>query len=74
MYVVFEYLTYLVLLIVLGGLLFVASVAVLVAGQCAKFIVQSTRRLAVHAAHMASKHFAPRWLASFQPHDNRLQG
>jgi hypothetical protein len=56
MYVVFEYLTYLVLLVALGGFLFVTSAAVLLTEASAKYVVQSTRRLAVQAGNIASKH------------------
>ena len=73
MYVVFEYLTYLVLLVALGGLLFITSAAVLVTERSAKFVVDSTRKLAAHAGHMAAKHFKGHSLPlSSQVHDRRL--
>jgi hypothetical protein len=55
MYIVVEYFVWFVLLLAIGGLLFVASAAVLVAEEGAKLVASSTRKLAVHAAGLASK-------------------
>jgi len=56
MYVVFEYMTYAVLLLALGGFLFVTSAAVLITEVGAKYVADSTRKLAIHAGQIASKH------------------
>ena len=58
MYIVVEYFAWFVLLLAIGGLLFIASAAVLVTEEGAKLVASSTRKLAVHAAHLASKHLS----------------
>lgn len=58
MYIVAEYFVFFVLLLAIGGLLFITSAAVLVTEEGAKLVASSTRKLAAHAAHFASKHLS----------------
>ncbi len=57
MYVLLEYITYLFLLLALGVLIFVASAAVLITEESAKLLAASTRKLAIQAGNLATKHF-----------------
>lgn len=58
MYIILEYLTYVVLVTLLGGLLFVASATLLVTKEGARIAAESSRKLATHAAQMASRHLS----------------
>jgi hypothetical protein len=58
MYIILEYLTYVALVTLLGGLLFAASATVLVTKEGAKIAAKSSRKLASRAAQLASRHLS----------------
>ena len=60
MYIVAEYLTYLILLLVLGVALFVTSAIVMVTEEGAKVVAQSTAKLAAEAHQYAARYFKSR--------------
>jgi hypothetical protein len=56
MYIVFEYLTYLTLVALLGLVLFAASVTLLLSREGAKILAATSRRAATQLIDLASKH------------------
>lgn len=63
MYTVFEYLTYLVLLMALAAVAFVVSAAVLIAERGAQAVAASTSKLLYQVGNLAAK-----LLTSVRPH------
>lgn len=56
MYIVFEYLTYLTLVALLGLALFAASATLLLSREGAKILLATSRRSATQLMDLASKH------------------
>jgi hypothetical protein len=56
MYVILEYFTYLILLLIFGGVLFATSAVVLVTEEGAKLVAHSARSIALEASQRVSKH------------------